>query len=316
LNGISSVVLQPRDLELFRGLYECRILLQRHITAFYFQGHHASAKKRVQRLKSRGYLHEQRRFPSNPSIYSLTPKSFAALKQSGLLSSFRPIRCNALEKRLQISDATLAHEIQVLDARMIISTAFHSNSTRTSLFQTWPVLYQFNVAYNGEKALVKPDGYFRVIRAVEGEIQEQAFFLEVDRSTESLGILARKAVCYAVYYKSGGYVKWRGKLPQQLKEHPFRVLFVVASEERRDNTARCLLQLQPPIRGQIWLTTWAELKANPLGDIWLRPMDYQQSFSATHYEISAPQRYGQHRRQVTGNEVVEGPLLKLPLLEA
>jgi hypothetical protein len=54
------------------------------------------------------------------------------------------------------------------------------------------------------------------------------------------------------------------------------VLFVVPNEERRNNMAERLLQNNPPVRTMVWLTTFQEVTTDPLGAIWMRPIDYRE----------------------------------------
>jgi len=74
-----------------------------------------------------------------------------------------------------------------------------------------------------------------------------------------------KAACYLAYYKSGGYAEKCGGLRGDFKEYPFRVLFVFKTAERRNNTAERLIQGNPPILTQVWLTTFSEATADPFG---------------------------------------------------
>jgi hypothetical protein len=60
------------------------------------------------------------------------------------------------------------------------------------------------------------------------------------------------------------------------KEFPFRVLIVLKSAERRDNTAEKLLQSNPPIRTLVYLSTFSEVTADPVGKIWIRPADFER----------------------------------------
>lgn len=122
---------------------------------------------------------------------------------------------------------------------------------------------------------VKPDGFIRIRERMEsGKISEHVFFLEVDRSTEVLDIIASRASCYLDYYRSGGFAVKRGASRDEYRKHPFRVLIVCKSVERRDNIATRLLQCSPPILTHVSLSTLAQTVRDPFGDIWQRPVDY------------------------------------------
>jgi len=64
---------------------------------------------------------------------------------------------------------------------------------------------------------------------------------------------------------------------EDFKDVPFQVLFVCKSEERRDNIAKKLLEMRPPVLTQAMLSTFAEVCADPLGQIWRQPADYQDT---------------------------------------
>src|SRR5262249_39204596 len=101
------------------------------------------------------------------------------------------------------------------------------------------------------------------------------FFLEVDRSTEILQTVVTRALCYREHYRSGGFAAQFGRRNSEFEQFPFRVLIVVRTAERRDDLARRLLSTKPPVLVQTWLTTFPRMLAQPLGTIWLRPLDYR-----------------------------------------
>ena len=164
---------------------------------------------------------------------------------------------------------------------MDVKSAFHSaigNSQGFSIaeFLTWPVLYQFETSRPGHGAdiLIKPDGF---IRFHEKETGTKGFlhdcFLEVDRSSEKQERLVNHAVSYLEYYRSGGFAVRNGASRADFKDFPFRVLMILKSAERRNNTAERLAQNNPPILSQTWLTTLDEVTTDPLGPIWIQPGD-------------------------------------------
>jgi hypothetical protein len=57
-----------------------------------------------------------------------------------------------------------------------------------------------------------------------------------------------------------------------------------SAQERLFNHAHCLSRLDPPVRTLVWLTTHAEFVANPIGRVWLCPMDYAQALVGTPYD--------------------------------
>jgi protein involved in plasmid replication-relaxation len=163
--------------------------------------------------------------------------------------------------------------------------------------------------------LIKPDGFVRIHeQAPEEDLFEHFLFLEVDRSTESRETLARRAFGYQDFYHQGGLAIRYGATPEAYKDFPFRVLMVFLTEERRNNMAERLLQNDPPALTMVWLTTFPEVITDPLGAIWMRPLDYREITKGTLYDPSRP-RTGAYRRDLVREAMVTAGLKKLRLFE-
>ena len=89
---------------------------------------------------------------------------------------------------------------------------------------------------------------------------------------------------------------------------------VLPNEERRNNMAERLLQNEPPVLTMVWLTTFAEITADPLGAIWMRPLEYRDITKGTQYDPSRP-RTGAYRRDPAREAMVAAELRKLRLFE-
>lgn len=275
-----SIELQDRDVALLRDLFVSRIMTLAHIAAIHFDGRAEAAKKRVQKLKTAGFVAERPRKARDPGILCLTKQGFDLLNTNGHLSDYPKLSLAGFERRARVSDLTLRHELEVMDAKAAFLPAIGRTAGMTVVeFCTWPMLCQFDVhPKNSDRVRVKPDGLFRVREQTpDDEVYEHAFFLEVDRGTETLDTLARKAVCYREHYSSGGFAMTLGGMRSAYAEYPFRVLFVLPSEERLNNITERLLAIDPPIETQVWLTTSKNLIADPLGSIWIRPRDYRDA---------------------------------------
>jgi hypothetical protein len=314
-----AVDLQDRDFALLRGLLESRIMTADHITTLYFGGKGEYTKKRLQKLKAAGLIGERRRRVNEPAILFLTRKGFRALQDRALVSEFPSLSPASLERRAQVRDLTIDHELEVLD----VKAGFHSAVAASGQFilaefSTWPLLYQFKVfrpEHSGAEVPVKPDGFIRIHeRERDGGLSEHALFLEVDRSTETQDTLVSKAVCYLEYYKSGGFAVRNGADRAAYKDYPFRVLIVLKSAERRNNTAEGLLRSNPPIFTQVYLTTFAEATNNPLGAIWIRPIDYRTATHGTAFDLEHRRETPGYRRQSAREDLVELKIQKLRLL--
>ena len=310
---------QDRDFALLRGLFESRVMTAAHIAALYFGGSGEAAKKRLQKIKTESLIGERKRRVNEKSVLFLTRKGHALLTQQDLLSEFPKLSSSAFEKRASVSDLTLRHELEVMDVKAAFHSALKKSETFSiAEFSTWPRLHEFKAVrpgYGSVEVLVKPDGFIRIReKEKDSGASEHTFFLEVDRSTETQGTLINRAACYLDYYKSGGFAVRNDALRSAYKEFPFRVLVVLKNAERRNNTAHRLLNNWPPIRTMIYLSTFPEVMADPVGAIWIRPADYQEALG---YVISSKNTPSAkvYRRQSTREAHIEKTIKKLTLFE-
>ena len=261
-----SIQLQPRDLELFRGLLDSRIMTLRHIAAIHFDGHPEAAKKRVQRLKAEGYVRVRSQRANESAIYILTRKAFETLRQNGMLPEIPRLGWAAQEKRGKVSDLTLRHELGVMDCKAAMFTAVRTRPELSIVeFSTWPQKIQFEMIHPiaGVKVVVKPDGFI-CLEAKHESRRTAFFFLEADFSTESLETLAMKIRCYRNYYRQGGFAKRLGHQMKDYRKFPFRVLVVCISAKRCSNLAELLRRGNPPISKFSFITTAVDFWSDPL----------------------------------------------------
>jgi hypothetical protein len=198
-----SIRLQERDLAILKGLFESRVMTGGHLTSIYFDGRKEAAKKRLQKHKSSGLIGERARFPNEPAVLSLTRKGLLLLKEHGVLTDYPPASIKALEKRARLSNITLRHELEVMDVKTAFHTAIQSaKGFSIAEFTTWTYAHQFKAvpsSYDGKEVEIKPDGFVRIHETNNEDVFEQTFFLEVDRSTETLDTLVSKAASYRDY---------------------------------------------------------------------------------------------------------------------
>jgi len=156
---------------------------------------------------------------------------------------------------------------------MDVKAAFHSavaEVPRLTIveFTTWPQLIQFEIS----GVIVKPDGFIHITEArADGSVKDHRFFLELDRSTETQERIAARAACYIEYYRSGEFARRCGASRSERNDFPFRLLMVLNSPERLDNSARRLLSVSNS--RQVWLSTITETLENPFGPVWSCPTD-------------------------------------------
>ena len=273
-----------RDVEILRGLFECRILTVEQIAAIYFEDRQEAAHKRIWKLKKADLVRERPRRAYEPAVLFLSRKALRLLIEQGHIADYPKLSIAAYEKRTRVSPLTLRHEIAVNNVKAAFATAIRtSKSLETLQFSTWPMLSQFwGYTRRGQRVRVQPDGFIRIR---QGET-EYRFFLEVDRSSETHWRIAERIDCYLDFYRRGGLALRNGRPKEEYKEFPFRVLVIFQNAERRNNAAERLIAHQPPILSIAVLTTIDEVRANPLGSVWIRPRDYRDAVSGTPYDTT------------------------------
>ena len=317
-NSSEGIQLQDRDYALLQTLFESRIMTAAHVAALHFDSKPEATKKRLQKLKSAGHIGERTRRVNEKSILFLTRKGFGLLKQAGFLQNFPHFSLPSFEKRADVSALTIRHELEVMDVKAAFHTALlGASNLAVAEFSTWPQLHQFEAKRPGHdhtEVKVKPDGFIRIHETEEEGTSEHTFFLELDRSSETLETLVNRAGCYLSYYQSGGFAVRNGAPRSAYKDFPFRVLIVLKGIERRNNTAEKLLQSNPPIFTQTYLSTYAEVTSDPLGAIWIRPIDYRDALKRTGFEPA--ERKAVYRRQAEREKQVETVIRKMRLVES
>lgn len=283
-----------------------------HASALFFEGREESAKKRLQKLKAAGYVAERPRSPFEPAVLHLTKKGLLLLRDRGILAEYPPFALPALERRAKVSALSLAHELAVMDVKAALFSAIAASSTlRVVEFTTWPLLSQFEAL----GALQKPDGFLRVHEANESGLFEHCFFIEVDNSTETQDALAAKATRYREHYHSGGFAERMGGRRAAPERYPFRVLYILPTEERRNNAADTLIRMSPSMLTQIWLATLSEVVRTPLGPIWVTPAGYRDATEGTAFSPEREIRKAAYLRNGARQEHVRSRIRKHSLLD-
>jgi hypothetical protein len=317
----AALRLQPRDFQLLRGLFECRMMTLSHATALFFEDRYESASKRVQALKAAGYVRDRRRGIGQPSLLYLAKRAFDLLKAEGRLADYPHLTPEQFEKRSRIKESTLEHELAVMDVRVAFAKAFRAQTSFVlDHFTTWPRLNEFTAEHpvQQQRVILRPDGFLRIHGRETGfdDLTEDAFFFELDRSNEVQRVLAEKALCYRNFYTSGGYAQRCGGSPHDFKDFPFRVLIVLQNAERRNNLAERLMNVTPPIRVQAWLSTRDEVLREPLGRIWVCPLDYARATEGTAYAPELYRGHGNYVRRPERERLVEERIAKRTLFES
>jgi Replication-relaxation len=304
-----------RDVEILRGLFECRILTVEQIAALHFEDRQAAARKRIWKLKKADLVRERPRRAYEPAVLFLSRRALRLLIEQGHITDYPKLSVAAYEKRTRVSPLTLRHEIEVNDVKAAFAKAIRLTSgLQLPQFSTWPTLFQFwGYTRRGQRVRVQPDGFLRIRQGVE----QHSFFLEVDRSSESHWRIAEKIECYLDFYRRGGLALRNGRPKHDYKGFPFRVLVVFRNAERRNNAAERLIGQQPPILSIAVLATIDEVRMNPLGPIWIRPCDYRDvvigiPYGAAPLTSNAPI----YRRSAERDEYIEKAVKRNALIDA
>lgn len=290
----------------------------KHAAALCFDDSLDAAQKRISKLRRAGYLSMRPRRASEPAVLYFNRKSYDLLAQHDELRDYPSIEWSRLEKRARVSPLTIAHELDVMSVKAAFTSAISRiDSLQLIEFTTWSRLIQFyvdtlDVSHHGKRILIKPDGLISLSSA--GGRAEDTFYLEVDRSTERQCLLAQRAVSYREFYRSGGMARRRGSPASDYDQFPFRVLLVFRTAERRNNTAESLLRQRPPLLRQAWLSTMEEVTRDPLGPIWVRPIDYRNATENTSFAPRPQPQSRIYRRNPAREAWVEKTIAKHTIL--
>ncbi len=312
----SSIDLQERDITLLRRLFEARQMTLNHFAGLYFNGSYEAAKKRVQKLERAGYLRKRTLNINKPASFFLTKSALEYLLEDNKHSDYPKVKLSALLKRTQPRERTIHHENDVMDFVTALTSVLRSHQTiELHQAQTWPLLFEFSFADSrGLEKTAKPDAYIacreRAMGSGGNESNEFNFFVEIDRSNETQDRVADKLSAYRIYYQSGGFAEWIGASAEEYKTYPFRVLMLFISQERRNNAAEKILQQTNPSLTMVWLAVFEEFIENPLGRIWIRPIDYRKVTAGSKWDPEKRRNIDGYRTDVAREKMVEEKILK------
>jgi len=319
---IHETQITGRDLAFLRGLFESRVMTLAHVAALHFGGSVEAAKKRTQRLKRAHYIHQRPRLRTyDPSILFLARRGFETLRRTGQLADYPTIGWESMERRARVSPFTLRHELDVLSSKSALVSALRATPLHHVVeFSTWPRLFSFRTRQQtadgyGRAVMMKPDAFIRIRSDDAASVKQQSFFVELDRSTETQQNLRGRASGYFNFYRSGSFARRCGQSPESYRQFPFRVLWIFRNTERRNNAAETFLRHHPPLLTMPWLTTFEELSKDPLGEIWIRPVDYQGVIRGTSFDPIRQSATSFYRRQSAREQFVEPRIVKLPLFK-
>lgn len=254
-----------------------------------FGGSVQAAQQRLYKLKARRIISERPKSrPYDPSILHLTKRGYELLLAQNALGDYPVMSWRGLAKRVRVSPMTLQHELSVMDFKAAVHAACAASpNIRVSEFCTWPRLIRFTApvvqtAGFSCNCLVKPDGRIKLCDEAGVRSDDHILYVEVDRSTIPLHVLQRRMQAYASHYRSGGLAIKLGGRAEEYKQYAMRVLWLCKSRERAVHLAEACLSSNPPIRTMMWFAKHDEALSDPLGAIWLRPVDIESASGARH----------------------------------
>lgn len=116
----------------------------------------------------------------------------------------------------------LTHRLSVTETYVELNEAASAGAIKVVTFDAEPLCWRRYAAPHGGFEHLKPDAFIRV---VSGDYERGAF-VEMDRSTESSGTIARKATAYRRAWEAGREQQRWGYFP--------RVVFAVPDERRKE----------------------------------------------------------------------------------
>jgi len=208
------IIITDRDRKLFALLHEARLLDREQIQQLLSFGSVTRANDRLSRLHTAGLLY--RYFigtiaSGRKALYAVSPRGAASIGREMVWKLHRA------QNELLVGEAGIAHQLAVNWCWISIKRGLNPNQVR---------FVRFNEPISRALALA-PDGYAE-LPASEGV---QPIFLEVDLTTETSRVWARKVELYLKLATSG---EFQGIFCQQR----FKVAVVCTSERRLQSLRR------------------------------------------------------------------------------
>jgi hypothetical protein len=262
---IAGVELQNRDLALLRGLIDSRFYTITHAADIHFDGKRETAKKRIQKLAAAGLVLMRPGKVGRAAAVTASQRAARLLQSRGGLTG-RPV------PRAAVSDALLAHDCAVIDAKAAFIRAARRDTTIfVSAFDISPrPTIASPSRFGANRSRLRPDAFVE-LSTIDGA--QLHFFVEVDRSTEPTNVVSAKVAAYRAFFRNGGFARLRGASAHHCRDYPFRVLIICKSIERRNLLARALFESAARVRTFVLLTVASDAHTDPFGPVWLAPAD-------------------------------------------
>jgi hypothetical protein len=236
--GGGPVELSERDWAILCDLARVRLLTVRHVQRLHFHDGSSLTQARrtrstLQRLNDLGLVHRLERRVGGVYAGSAGFVYGLAAKGQRLVSGVGPAGGRRLRKPWEPSSSFTDHVLAVSELYVQLRELERSGQAELLAFTAEPACWHWWTGTSGERKVCKPDA--AVVLGL-GELERHAF-VEVDRSTESLSVIRRKAEAYIAHYRSGSEQQRLGLYP--------RVCFVVPDDKRRAQIVDVLGTLDP-----------------------------------------------------------------------
>ena len=234
------VVVQARDMEIFKNLADYRFLDARQIELLHpGRGGPRYNQRRLQYLFHHGYID---RPPSQLSYYRTRGHLIYALGRKGADAIYAGEpelrgRIDWHKKNAEVKFPFLDHAMMISDFRATLSLALKGNQRAKLASWRQGEDLRDRVRLKDGKVAIVPDAFFTL---EEGD-DLMHFFLEADRSTMTLERFLRKISAYWQWWRERGHEK-------KFSIKSFRVLTITISEERKENLRQ--ISRQADSRGQ------------------------------------------------------------------
>lgn len=240
-------VLVDGDVEIFRLLYEYRLLRREHIAALTLRPY-KRLHRRLLKLVQQGFL-ATIRLPQQKHIYSLGKRAVSVLVEHGAADD------DLLLQRIrthELKEFFLKHEMMIVDIHVMLALATRGSVLALTAWREGRELYDsVQVAFHRgiEKLPIRPDAFWSLEDARRPTGRNTThLFLEADRSTATQTRFQDKLRAYWHYLEQGMHVTKFG-----IKS--FRVLTVTLTEERARNLCALACALLPEAARKYFLFT-------------------------------------------------------------
>ena len=220
-----KIVIQPRDIEIFKDLADYRFLDARQIELLHpGKGGPRYNLRRLQYLYHHGFID---RPPSQLSYYRTRRRIIYALGKKGADAIYdgKPElrgRIDWQKKNSEVKFPFLDHAMMISDFRVALSLSLKKHPSARLIAWRQGEELRDHVALKEGRVAVVADAFFTIEK---GKVLMH-FFLEADRSTMTLDRFLRKLQAYWKWWQRGGHEK-------KFNIKNFRVLTVTISEDRK-----------------------------------------------------------------------------------